>query len=164
MSLDRATEVLTTMAVVAALMVNGYQVRQAIRQTNVMQHEVLGALVGTFTDNWITFFLDHPDLCAWFLQTRGYAVTTVEENRRRLYALVRFNTHEGIYLQRALRGLRKQSWVAWTNVLRADLQVAEFREVWVNARRFFDLDFVRHVDRLLEETPPDGRERQGAHG
>jgi hypothetical protein len=149
MTLSAFAQIVSSAAIILALVFNGYQVRQVLRQTNFMQYDVFGSLVETFTDQWIAFFLERPSLLAWFLRTRGYETSTFEENQRRLYALAKLNVHEGIFLQRIIRGLRQESWTAWTNVLKADLELDVFREVWPNGRRFYDTGFVRHVDRLL---------------
>jgi hypothetical protein len=150
LSIEAITQVISSIAIVVALIVNDYQVRQALRQTNVMQHETFGALIESSIDQWSTYLLDRPELLRWFLRTRGYRASTHEENQRRLFALAKLNIHEGV-LQHLLQGVREESWIAWLNVLRADLRVDIYLDVWPNGKRFYDVGFARHVDALLQE-------------
>jgi succinate dehydrogenase flavin-adding protein (antitoxin of CptAB toxin-antitoxin module) len=155
MSIADWVQVISVMLLAGALILSVYQMQQILRQTATMRVEHFNnlstSIMQAHTDQRATFLLHDPDLLEWYLNQRGYRTTTEGENRRRLFALVKFDTHESIYL-RNVKGMMDESmWRAWRRVLEVDLTVPIFPDVWGNGRQFYDERFAQFVDSLLEE-------------
>jgi hypothetical protein len=146
-------QILTLFFVAGALILSLWQGRQMLRQTMAMTgdlfNDVSTSLMETHTDQRTTFFLHDPELLAWHLESRGYRSTTPFENKQRLYALVKFDTHESIHLRHARGTIDEPMWNGWLQVLNVDLQVPIFADVWENGRQFYEESFAELVDSIL---------------
>lgn len=156
MSLTDSIQLATLVTVFIALGLTIWQVRQMMKQTAVMFTDVFDhvseSLLQAHSDQRMTFFLHDPELLSWHLTSRGYRSTTPLEDKERLYALVKLDTHESIHL-RYLKGTIDDSmWQAWRQVLKADLNVPIFADVWVNGRKFYEASFAAIVDEILAES------------
>ncbi|WP_433785035.1 hypothetical protein ACQPX6_01835 [Actinomycetospora sp. CA-101289] len=93
--------------------------------------------------------IDDPVLLEWHLRARGYPTSSHEENKRRLYLLVRLEAHESNFLAWQQKLLNTETWAAWERLLRADTRIKEFRDVWPSARQLYVKSFAEEVDRLI---------------
>jgi hypothetical protein len=154
-SLSDLIQVLSLLFLAGALLLSARQGRQMIRQSAAMAGELFNdvstSLMQAHTDQRTTIFLDDPELLAWHLASRGYRSTTSLENKQRLYALVKFDTLESIHLRHVRGTVDDAIWSGWLQVLRVDLRVPVFAEVWENGQQFYEQSFARMVDSLLEE-------------
>ena len=156
MSLGDTIQLVTLVTVIIALGLTMWQARQMMKQTALMFTElsdhVGDSLVQTHTQQRMTFFLNDPELLSWHLTSRGYASTTPLEDKQRLYALVKLEAHELAH-QRHVKGtIDEAMWGEWLQVLKADLKVPVFAEVWVNGRRFYDPSLAAIVDEIFAEN------------
>lgn len=149
--------------VFAALILNVLQLRQVTGQTEALRRSLEQAAYGstwaTHASSRTAYFLQDPELLAWHLSSRGYETSTAEENRRRLYALVKLESHEASYLSHANGLLSSEVWNAWRTVMMEDLSVPEFRSVWGVGKQFYAASFVRFIDsEILAASEPDSLE------
>lgn len=133
-----------------ALILNALQLRQVARQSMALRQSLeqgaYGSLVGTHLESRTTHFLNDPELLAWYLSTRGYKSTSSEENKRRLYVLVKLESHEDSFLSHASGLLADEVWAAWRTVMVHDFVIDEYQEVWPVAKNFFATSFAMFVD------------------
>jgi hypothetical protein len=99
----------------------------------------------------IAFFKDDASMLRWYLAERGYPVSSHRNNKRTLYLQIKLDNHEGNYLNHQSGLLSDEMWQAWHEVLKADIDMPEFRAVWHAAKRFYEKSFVRFVDSLLRQ-------------
>lgn len=153
MTLDDHLQLLTLISVILALALSVWHGRVMLRQSAVMFAElsdhVTDSLMRTHTDQRTTFFLQDPEFLRWHLESRGYRSTTPLEDKERLYALVKLDTHEAIHLRHAKGTIDEPTWRAWRQVLEVDLRVPVFADVWPNGRQFYTASFVVVVDEVL---------------
>ena len=170
MSLGDTIQFVTLLTVIIALGLTIWQARQMMKQTALMFTELFDhagtSLMETHSQQRMTFFLNDPELLKWHLTSRGYTSTNPLEDKQRLYALVKLEAHESAH-QRHLKGIIDDSvWQEWRQVLRADLKVPIFADVWVNGRQFYDASLAAIVDEILienaAETVPAGGPAQTA--
>ena len=76
-----------------------------------------------------------------------------EGNRRTLYVLIKLDEHEENYLSYEGGFLPENVWTAWLEVLKADFNIRDFREVWVNGKRFYATSFVEFIDNSILPHP-----------
>jgi hypothetical protein len=99
--------------------------------------------------NRIAFLKDDPKMLRWHLSTRGYRVSTSQQNKRSLFIAIKLEAFEGLYLSHADGILRPEVWEAWLEVLKADCAIPEFRYTWPAAKRFYAKPFVDFVVDLM---------------
>src|SRR5206468_11407485 len=146
----------TLLMVIIGLGLTIWQSRQMMKQTAVMFTELFDhagiSLMETHSQQRTTFFLNDPELLKWHLTSRGYTGTNPLEDKQRLYALVKLEAHELAH-QRHLKGTIDDAlWQEWRQVLKADLKVPIFADVWVNGRQFYDASLAVIVDEILAEN------------
>ena len=160
-------QIVTLLTVIIALGLTTWQARQMMKQTALMFTEltdqVSASLIETHARQRTAFFLNDPELLKWHLTSRGYTSTNPLEDKQRLYALVKLEAHELAH-QRHLKGTINDSmWQEWRQVLKADLKVPIFADVWANGRQFYDPSLAAIVDEILaqnaEETGPAAEPR-----
>jgi hypothetical protein len=156
MSLGDTIQLVTLVTVVIALGLTIWQARQMMKQTALMFTELFdhagASLIEAHTQQRMTFFLNDPELLKWHLTSRGYTSTNPLEDKQRLYALVKLEAHELAH-QRHLKGTIDDAlWQEWRQVLKADLKVPIFADVWVNGRQFYDGSLAAIVDEILAEN------------
>jgi hypothetical protein len=153
MSLGDAVQIVTIVAFATGFYLSLWQGRQMIQQTRAMSDQlfdhVADWIVQTHTEQRTSFFLHDDELLAWHLESRGYRSTTPLENKQRLYALVKFDTHESVHLRYKRGAISKPLWLAWRQVLVTDMTVPIFPDVWENGRKFYEESFGREVDAIL---------------
>lgn len=158
MKIGDVVQILSLFFVAGALILSLWQGRQMLRQTAAMTgdlfNDVSTSLMEVHTDQRTTFFLNDPELLAWHLKSRGYRSTTPAENKQRLYALVKFDTHESIHLRHVKGTIDEPMWQGWLRVLEVDLQVPIFLDVWENGRQFYEASFAELVDATFKRQTP----------
>ena len=153
-------------AVAIALLLNLRQNREVARQTQEltqqnsvflrsMQQDAYRVMVTHPTALRVSFLKDDPEMLAWHLESRGYQPGTYQQNLRRLYVLLRLDTHELNFISHAQGLLTDDVWTGWWNVLKADFTDAEFYEAWAAAKHFYAPSFVTFVDELIADGRPD---------
>jgi hypothetical protein len=152
---------LSLLLVAGALIASIRQTRaiahQARQATKALQDATLQSFVRNQNGSREAFFLDHPELLAWHLSTRGYPATDAAENLRRLYVLNKFDIHEYNYLAHSEGQFRDDICSGWKNVMLVDFnQVPEFREMWPAAKRFLAPSFVKFVEKHCGMVPDKG--------
>ncbi len=154
MAISELVQIITLFFVAGALILSLWQGRQMLRQTMAMTgdlfNDVSTTLMETHTDQRTTFFLQDPELLAWYLEVRGYRSTTPFENKQRLYALVKFDTLESIHLGHTKGTIDEPMWQGWLRVLEVDLQVPAFYDVWENGRQFYEASFAELIDSIFK--------------
>jgi hypothetical protein len=157
-------QLISLIAVVVTLLATLAQTRQVARQTRELSHQtrsLQGSLeqsiyqsVNSAHDEYRTALMkDDRHMLRWYLSTRGYAVSSHQENKRTLYVIIKLETHEGIYLSHIDGTLRQSVWEAWLEVLRVDLEMPHFRSTWPAAKRFYAKPFAEFVDELMLNSP-----------
>ena len=153
-------------AVAIALLLNLRQNREVARQTQELTQQNSVFLRSTQQDAYrvmvthpnaprVSFLKDDPEMLAWHLESRGYQPGTYQQNLRRLYVLLRLDTHELNFISHAQGLLTDDVWTGWWNVLKADFTDAEFYEAWAAAKHFYAPSFVTFVDELIADGRPD---------
>jgi hypothetical protein len=99
--------------------------------------------------------VSQPDLLRAHLAARGLRASTPRANRRRLYALMKLDIHEGSYLSHQHKLLDGRLWPALQRAMINDFQSPEVRKVWPHVRRFYAADFGEFAEEHL--TPAGGR-------
>jgi hypothetical protein len=153
MELSDWLQAASLIGVVVALMLSIRQLREMSVQTRSMtrtlEQTVYQQQLRAHADYRSLFFKDDPQLLAWHLRTRGYPVRDPEGNRRTLYVLIKLDEHEENYLSYSGGFLPGDVWTAWLEVLKADFRVRDFKEVWVNGKRFYATSFVDFIDNSI---------------
>jgi len=108
MTFDDAIQIATLASVAIALVLSLLQNRQVLRQTREMtkQSSILVETIeyssyqATVTGDVSLSNLaaESPELLRWHLAARGYPVRSNAANRKALFAIVRLNAHEEIFL------------------------------------------------------------------
>lgn len=154
-SIGLIVQSVSTLLVLIALLISLSQSRALVRQNKTMSTELSDSVYDSLMTAHIslrsTFFKDDPELLAWHLQSRGYRSTTDVDNRKRLYALVKLDLHEAIFLRHHAGAISLPVFEAWTEVLRADVGTPTFVDVWANGHRFYETTFQAHVDRMTSD-------------
>jgi hypothetical protein len=167
-SISDFVQILSLFFVAGALILNLWQGRQMLRQTATMTgdlfNDVSTSLMETHTDQRTTFFLQDPELLAWHLTSRGYRSTTPIENKQRLYALVKLDTHESIHLRHVKDMIDEPMWKGWLQVLEVDLQVPVFADVWENGHQFYEASFAELVNSTLKRQTASEMQARGSGG
>jgi len=134
----------------AALLLGALQLKEVSKQSKALRESLnqaaYGSMIETATDAWSGYFRDDPELLEWHLSSRGYKTTSPAENKRRLYAIVKFEEHEANFIAHQQGLIREDVWSAWYNVMEADFDIVEFREVWPVAKKFYAIEYTRFVD------------------
>jgi hypothetical protein len=150
MSFSDIIQLITTIFVGLALALGLWQGRQMLKQTiassGQLFNEVNYSLAQAHTNLRVVFFQNDPELLAWYLESRGYGSSTPFENRKKLYALVKLDTHEEIHLGHRRGLLTEPMWRGWLQVLRTDLSVPVFADVWENGAKFYEASFQEVVN------------------
>jgi hypothetical protein len=163
----------TLVSVAVALLLNVRQNREIARQTKEMNRQntvVLGSLQQSAYHAMLTqptalrvsFLKDNPALLEWHMTGRGYPPGTYEQNLRRLYIMLKLETHEMCFISHIDGLLTDEVWTGWSNVVRTDLADVEFQETWALARNFYAPSFVAFVDGLITEIGRPGELRSVA--
>ena len=156
MSLEDTIQLVTLVTLLIALGLTIWQARQMMKQTALMFTElcdhVNDSLMKAHSDQRTTFFLHDSELLSWQLTWGGYPSTTPLEDKERLYALIKLETHESIHLRHLNGAIDTAMWLSWRQVLKIDLKVPIFADVWVNGRKFYEASFVAIVDEILAEN------------
>jgi hypothetical protein len=163
-------QALTLVAVAVALLLNVRQNREVARQTQEltrqntvilgsMQQNAYQAMLTYPTALRVSFLKDNPELLAWHLTSRGVPATTYEHDLRRLYIILKLETHEMCFVSHAQGLLTDDVWAGWWNVVNTDLMDPDFQETWLSVRHFFAPSFAAFVDGLIRdrEYPPELR-------
>lgn len=172
-------QLVSLVAVVAALLLNARQNREVARQTREltrqtqeltlqnsvfltsMQQNAYLAMVTQPAELRISFLKENPELLAWHLAARGYRPGGHTENLRRLYVLLRLDMHELNFVNHGEGLLTDDVWTGWSNVLKADFSEVEFREAWQVAKHLYAPSFVVFVDQLVGEGTEIGKATGG---
>ena len=140
--------------VLASLAVGLSQLREIAAQSRAMGaslHQLAyGGVSNLATDPRLMLLPDDPELLSWFLRSKGFKATTPTENKRRLYVMAKLIQHETNFLNHCSGHLSDESWIAWKNVLQADLKIPVFQEVWRSSREVYAGSFAALVDALLD--------------
>ena len=153
-------QLISLIAVVITLLVTLVQTRQVARQTRELAYQtksLQGSLeqsiyqsVNSAHDEYRTMLMkDDRRMLSWYLSSRGYSISSLQENKRTLYVIIKLETHEGLYLSYMDGVLRLSVWEAWQEVLKADLKMPHFRSTWPAARQFYAKPFADFVDELM---------------
>ncbi len=161
----QTSDLIQTVAVVLvflALILNVLQLRQVARQSTALRRSLeqgaYGSLVGTHLGSRTTYFLNDPELLAWHLSTRGYKSTSFEENKRRLYVLVKLEAHENNFLSYTTGLLADEVWAAWQTVMQHDFAIDEYRDIWPVAKKFYATSFGVFVENEILPIAEELRE------
>jgi hypothetical protein len=149
-------QLVSALLVAAALALNALQLREIARQSHAQSSSLsqlaYGGVSDLTSDPRFILFPKDPDLLAWYLASRGFKATTHSENMRRLYVMAKLIQHETNFVNYSNGFLAHESWAAWTNVLRADLGVAEFQEIWQASRDVYVDSFAVLVDSIIDAS------------
>ena len=141
--------------VVVALALNVLQLRevsnQSHAQASALNQLAYGGVANLASDPRFLLFPNDPELLTWYLKSRGFKATTPSENKRRLYVMAKLIQHETNFVNHTAGLLTDESWAAWFNVLRADLAISEFREIWSSSRDIYAESFAAFVDSLVAD-------------
>jgi len=152
-------QAVSAVLVLVALILSILQLRAATEQTLALRQSIEEAaqtsLVGNQSDLRTLYLRDDPALLAWYLSTRGYKCTSPEENKRRIFALVKLESHEASYLRHSKGLLDEEIWTAWKRVIELDFRMPEFREAWADARGLFVNSFMEFIDMIIAEADQD---------
>ncbi|MFI6183810.1 hypothetical protein ACIA8R_50335 [Nonomuraea sp. NPDC051191] len=145
--------------VVVALLLTTLQLRLVSRQsqalTRSMQYGDYRTLVGRLNEFRTVHLRQDPKLLAWVLSTRGFAGTrSADLNNRRIYMIGKVDIFEGCYLSRKNGLMPDDVWLTWQRIMRADVKIKEFQEVWPIARVYYDLEFGRFMDEMMRAECP----------
>jgi hypothetical protein len=100
---------------------------------------------------------DDEDLLAWHLRSRGYSVSDDPAlNKPTVYLLYKLEIHELNVLNHGKGVLAPELWDAWLTVMRVDVALPEFQQVWPVAKQYYAKPLADLVDRLLAEIPVAG--------
>jgi hypothetical protein len=158
---DRVTiadwvQVLSLLLVAGALALTYLQLREVARQTRLGTAATeLGATRDYVDSSWLSraeFFLSKPDLLNWHLEMRGVRQETEAADRRVMYVLAKMDAHESNFMSFKQSVLRRESWLAWNEVLKDDFRFVEYHETWEKTKVFYAQEFIDYLDR--EIVPP----------
>lgn len=161
-ALTQTLVLLITLVVVSFYTWETRQMRQQVfQQREEMRRQTLGlesnlratayndAMLGQ-RSLWLTLFLHKPELLAWYLTSRGIPTSTELENELRLYAVLKYDFHESLFLRHHEKVLSDDAWRGWLNVLAADLRLPPFQETWPHISAFYAPRFTDFIDSRLE--------------
>jgi hypothetical protein len=95
-------QTIAAVLVFLALILNVLQLRHVANQSMAFRRSLEQGAYGSLVDKHLgsraTYVINDPELLAWHLPTRGYKSTCFEQNKRRLYVLVKLELHENNFL------------------------------------------------------------------
>jgi len=133
----------------------GAQTRQAIRQSALAGDSLAQtghhSLVDQITHNTTALIGTDPELCAWFLGSRGFPPASADSNKRYFLLFTRLDSHEAIYLSHVDRSIGHEVWLGWRTVMELDAATPEFAEIWPAAKVSYSPRFAEYVDGVLAQ-------------
>jgi hypothetical protein len=146
--LSGCVQFLSVLGVIGALLVSFWQARQGARQTESLQKSVRQEtyLALVHARGFYEVLLNRPDLLRAHLSSRGLRVTSTRANRRRLYALMKLDIHEGSYLSQQDGLLDERLWQALCRAMVNDFRSPEIRKVWPKVKSFYAAEFRRFAE------------------
>jgi hypothetical protein len=151
MDLSNGVQIASGAAVALALLFNASQAREGARQTKSLRASLRQGtyLALVHARGLYEVLLDRPDLLRAHLSSRGLPVTSTRANRRRLYALMKLDIHEGSFLSHRDGLLDAQLWEALCRAMMNDFRSPEIKRVWPKVSGFYAPEFGEFADRDL---------------
>ncbi|MEV6305290.1 hypothetical protein AB0M02_38160 [Actinoplanes sp. NPDC051861] len=156
MRLADILQILTFLAVLAALVLSYLQVRHVSRQSRIaataLERGAYHALVSNQREVTAVLLRDDPEMLCWHVEGRGFRVRDEAEAKRALYVLMRLNTHEGMFLSWRSGVAGDERWAAWRNVIAGDLAMPGFKGYWAECRLLYTASFARFIDEMIAKS------------
>jgi hypothetical protein len=144
-------QLLSNIVVIFTIVFVWLQVRELSRQADkldkTLKFSSYERMMQHHTESSVNFLLPNPELLRWFLQTRGIEPGDENQNKMKLYILVKIGVHEYAYLQHSEGTIGIEPWSGRRDVMKADFKLKEIREVWDAAKHFYAPSFRVFVDR-----------------
>lgn len=151
MTVLNCVQIVSSLMIIAAFVVNARQagsLRKDVRQKTYLAMVHARSLYDVL--------LSHPDLLRAHLTSRGLRVSSKRANRRRLYALLKLDIHEGSYLSRQDGLLDEELWQVLCRAMTSDFQSPELKKVWPQVRGYYRSDFADFADQYQGFLPATG--------
>jgi hypothetical protein len=140
-------EAVSTVGVLITLV---YLARQVHQENLLLRSEARQSQTAMDQQHLIQF-IDHPDLAKSFAGKEPIS----KEERTRMYFWIAasIRAREFEWTQYQSGALDKQAWEAYINVIYFTLGTQRARDYWAETQHFFNPEFVKVVNGMIEGTP-----------